>query len=170
MLHTRRLGGNCMKIKMLFCIFVILTGSALFLFARPGMGSSDASGEASKAAINAVMADQTAAWNRGDVVEFMKGYWNSPGVSFAGSSGLMRGYQTVLDHYKKSYPDQKTMGHLDFSDLEIRMLGNNAALVIGRWHLKRESDEVGGIFSLTFEKFPEGWKIIHDHTSADAKK
>ena len=159
-----------MKLRVLVCVFVILVGAALFLFTHPSMGSPKASEDASKAAINAVLTDQTAAWNRGDVVAFMKGYWNSPEVSFAGSSGLTRGYQTVLEHYKKSYPDQKAMGHLDFSDLEIRMLGNNAALVIGHWHLKRESDELGGIFSLTFEKFPEGWKIIHDHTSADAKK
>ncbi|HTQ97879.1 MAG TPA: DUF4440 domain-containing protein [Candidatus Acidoferrum sp.] len=159
-----------MKLRVLVCVFVILLGAALFLFTRPSMGSPNASENASKAAINAVLTDQTAAWNRGDVVEFMKGYWNSPEVSFAGSSGLTRGYQTVLEHYKKSYPDQKAMGHLEFSDLEIRLLGNNAALVIGHWHLKREADELGGIFSLTFEKFPDGWKNIHDHTSADAKK
>src|SRR5260370_1357393 len=36
----------------------------------------------------------------------------------------------------------------------------------GRWQLKRERDEVGGVFSLVWQSFPEGWKIIHDQTSA----
>jgi ketosteroid isomerase-like protein len=58
------------------------------------------------------------------------------------------------------------MGKLEFSDLEIRQLGPEAALVLGRWHLERQSDEVGGVFSLVFQRFPEGWRIIHDHTSA----
>jgi ketosteroid isomerase-like protein len=62
------------------------------------------------------------------------------------------------------------MGHLDFSGPEVRPLGNNAALVLGRWHLKRDSDELGGVFTLVFQRFPDGWKIIHDHASADARK
>jgi beta-aspartyl-peptidase (threonine type) len=99
----------------------------------------------------------------------MESYWNSPEVTFAGSSGITRGWQPVMERYRKNYPDQKTMGHLDFSDLEVRSLGKNAALVLGRWHLKRDSGELGGIFTLVFEQFPNGWRIIHDHTSLDAK-
>jgi ketosteroid isomerase-like protein len=122
-----------------------------------------------RTAIVAVLKAQESAWNRGDVTEFMQGYWNSPEVSFAGSNGITRGWKELLARYQKSYPDQKAMGHLDFSDLEVRMLGKDAALVLGRWHLKRDSDELGGVFSLVFQRFPDGWKIIHDHTSADAK-
>jgi len=99
----------------------------------------------------------------------MKGYWNSPDLTFAGSSGVTRGWEPVLERYRKNYPDTATMGHLDFSAIEIRMLGNDAALVVGRWHLKRANDQPGGIFTLVFQRFPEGWRIIHDHTSADAK-
>ena len=36
------------------------------------------------------------------------------------------------------------------------------------WHLKRDKDDLGGVFSLVWQRFPEGWRIIHDHTSADA--
>ena len=95
----------------------------------------------------------------------MKGYWNSPQLSFSGSTGVSRGWKAVLDRYQRSYPDKATMGHLDFSDLEIHPLGDSAAMVLGKWHLKRSSGDVGGVFTLVFQKFPDGWKIIHDHTS-----
>jgi beta-aspartyl-peptidase (threonine type) len=108
---------------------------------------------------------QQAAWNEGDIPAFMKGYWNSPQTTFSGSSGVSRGWDTVLVRYQKGYPDKAAMGHLDFSDLEIRSLGSESALVLGTWHLKRQSGGIGGVFSLVFQKFPDGWKIIHDHTS-----
>ena len=126
--------------------------------------------DSTRSAILGVLSGQTDAWNRGDVAGFMSGYWNSPELTFAGSSGLTRGWQPVLDRYRKNYPDQKTMGHLEFSDLEVRALGPDDALVIGRWHLQRDADQLGGVFTLIFQRFPHGWKIIHDHTSADAKK
>jgi beta-aspartyl-peptidase (threonine type) len=120
--------------------------------------------------VTAVLDAQQAAWNRGDVNAFMNGYWDSAELTFAGSSGITRGWQPVLDRYRKNYPDQKAMGHLQFFELEVHPLGKDAALVLGRWHLKRDSDELGGVFTLVFERFPQGWNIIHDHTSQDAKK
>jgi ketosteroid isomerase-like protein len=120
-------------------------------------------------AVTAVLTMQQQAWNRGDVAAFMQGYWNSPQLTFAGSSGVTRGWQPVMERYRRTYPDQKAMGHLDFSDLEVHPLGKDSALVIGRWHLKRYSGELGGVFTLVFQRFPEGWRIIHDHTSRDEK-
>ena len=117
-------------------------------------------------AIRAVLSAQQSAWNRGDVDAFLEGYWHSPELTFSGSNGIARGLDAVLLRYKKSYPDRAAMGQLTFSDLEFRFLGPDAALVLGRWHLKREKDDVGGVFTLVWQRFPEGWKIIHDHTSA----
>ena len=123
--------------------------------------------EPDRRAIHGVLVAQLEAWNRGDVDAFMTGYWRSPELSFSGSSGISRGWDGVLARYKKNYPDRAAMGKLDFSDLEFRFLGADHALVLGRWHLKREKDELGGVFSLVWQRFPEGWKIIHDHTSAN---
>jgi ketosteroid isomerase-like protein len=119
-------------------------------------------------AIIGVLKAQQSAWNRGDVDAFLGGYWHSPELTFSGSSGVSRGWDGVLARYKKNYPDRAAMGQLDFSELEFRFLGPDAALVLGRWHLKREKDELGGVFSLVWQRFPDGWKIIHDHTSAVA--
>ncbi|MGB8660654.1 MAG: nuclear transport factor 2 family protein [Candidatus Acidiferrum sp.] len=126
--------------------------------------------EADKAAITAVLDAQQAAWNRGDVDAFLVGYWHSPELTFSGSNGVSRGWDGVMARYKKNYPDRAAMGQLDFSELEFRFLGPDAALVLGRWHLKREKGDIGGVFSLVWQRFPEGWKIIHDHTSAVEKK
>jgi uncharacterized protein (TIGR02246 family) len=124
--------------------------------------------QADREAISAVLGAQQTAWNRGDVDTFLVGYWRSPKLTFSGSSGVARGWDGVLARYKKNYPDRGTMGQLDFSELEFRFLGPDAALVLGRWHLKREKDDVGGVFTLVWQRFPDGWKIIHDHTSAVA--
>lgn len=118
--------------------------------------------------IRAVLDAQVAAWNRGDVAAFMQGYWNSPETEFVGSNGIVRGWQPVLDRYRKAYPDRAAMGHLEFSDLEIQTLCPDAALVVGHFHLQREGDAPAGVFTLTFRRFPEGWRIINDHTSATA--
>jgi uncharacterized protein (TIGR02246 family) len=116
-------------------------------------------------AITAVLKAQQTAWNRGDLDAFLVGYWHSPELTFSGSTGVSRGWDGVLERYKKNYPDRASMGQLDFSALELRFLGPDASLVLGRWHLKRRTDDIGGVFSLVWQRFPDGWKIIHDHTS-----
>jgi uncharacterized protein (TIGR02246 family) len=125
--------------------------------------------EADRKAITAVLNAQQLAWNRGDVDAFLVSYWHSSELTFSGSGGVSRGWEGVLARYKKTYPNRAAMGQLDFSDLEFRFLGPDAALVLGRWHLKREN-EVGGVFSLVWQRFPDGWKIVHDHTSAVVAK
>jgi uncharacterized protein (TIGR02246 family) len=118
------------------------------------------------AAIKKVLETQQDAWNRGDVNAFLEGYWRSPELTFSGSSGIARGFDAVRARYQKNYPDRAAMGTLDFSALEIRLLGHDAALVLGHWHLTRAQGDIGGVFSLVFQRFPnEGWRIIHDHTS-----
>jgi uncharacterized protein (TIGR02246 family) len=124
--------------------------------------------DADRKEIEAVLDRQQAAWNRGDVEAFLVGYWHSADLTFSGSNGVTRGWEAVLSRYKKNYPDRAAMGQLEFSDLEFRFLGPDGALVLGRWHLKREKDDVGGVFTLVWQRLPEGWRIIHDHTSAVA--
>jgi len=119
-----------------------------------------------QAAILEVLKNQQANWNKGDVDAFLEGYWHSPELTFAGTSGIARGWDAVRARYKKNYADREAMGQLEFSALEFRFLGADAALVLGHWHLARAKGDVGGVFSLVWERFPEGWRIIHDHTSA----
>jgi ketosteroid isomerase-like protein len=118
--------------------------------------------------IRAVLDAQTEAWNKGDIDTFMQSYWNSEATEFVGSTGIQRGWQAVLERYRKAYPDRRSMGKVTFSDLEFTMLCPTSALVVGKFQLERETDHPHGVFTLVFRKFPEGWRIINDHTSAAA--
>jgi ketosteroid isomerase-like protein len=121
--------------------------------------------EKAKNEIRKVMDEQSVAWNNGDIDGFMKGYWNSPDLTFVSGTNVTKGWQQTLDRYKKGYDSKAKMGVLTFSDLEITLLNKDSAVVLGKWSLKRESDNPNGLFTLTFRKFKEGWRIILDHTS-----
>ena len=109
---------------------------------------------------------QQEAWNRGDTDAFMNGYWRSEETVFVSGDEVTRGWQKVLDRYKTKYSDRAKMGTLTFSNLEITSLSNDSAVALGVWKLKRANDEPHGRFTLIFRRFPEGWKVVHDHTSA----
>ena len=118
------------------------------------------------AAVRAVLDAQAAAWNRGDIETYMDGYARSADTVFVSGDRVTRGWQTVLERYKKAYDSREKMGTLTFSDVEINMLSKDAAIVLGRWHLQRSKDEPHGRFTLLFRKTTAGWKIVHDHTSS----
>jgi beta-aspartyl-peptidase (threonine type) len=116
--------------------------------------------------IRRVLDRQVEAWNRRDLEGFMQGYWHSPELTFYSGGTVVSGWETTLARYRNRYQGEgHEMGHLDFSDLKLELLGPSAAFVRGRFHLKMSSGESGGLFTLTFRKFTDGWKIIHDHTS-----
>lgn len=145
----------------------LLTFAALLVLVPIAFASAQNSPRDNKpvAAIRAVLDAQVAAWNRGDLEGYMDGYERSPHIVFISGDRLTRGWQTVLERYKRSYDTREKMGVLTFSDVEITILGKDAALVFGRWQL-RAKDEPRGRFTLLFKKTKNGWRIVHDHTSS----
>jgi ketosteroid isomerase-like protein len=117
------------------------------------------------AAIRAVLDAQRDAWNRGDIEGYMDGYARSEETVFVSGDNVTRGWQTVLDRYKKNYNTREKMGTLAFSDLDITLVGTDAAIVLGRWHLQA-TNEPHGRFTLIFRRKKQGWRIVHDHTSS----
>jgi uncharacterized protein (TIGR02246 family) len=121
---------------------------------------------ADEKAIRQVLDDQVVAWNKGDLEGFMAGYWKSEELTFQSGKDLTRGWQETLERYKKKYQSEgKEMGKLAFSDVVIRELAPGVALVTGKWELTLSKETVGGRYTLVMKKLPEGWRIIHDHTS-----
>ncbi|MSQ94441.1 MAG: DUF4440 domain-containing protein [Gemmataceae bacterium] len=119
-----------------------------------------------RAAIQRVLDDQANAWNKRDLVGFMKGYLESEELTFFSGNKKTKGWKTTLERYQKTYQgDGKEMGKLTFDELSIELLGENHALVRGRYRLQRKSDNPTGIFTLILRKTPAGWRIVHDHTS-----
>lgn len=112
------------------------------------------------------MRAQEEAWNEGDVEGFMQAYWKSDSLLFIGSSGPQYGWQTTLDKYKKSYPDQSAMGTLSFSNIQFQLIENETAHLSGKWQLDRASDTLKGYYSLLWRKIEEEWKVVYDHSSS----
>jgi ketosteroid isomerase-like protein len=119
-------------------------------------------------AVRQVLERQQEAWNHHNLKSFMSGYWNSPELTFFSGAKISSGWQSTIERYRKTYQSEgREMGKLEFSDLHIDALAPDAAFVRGAWHLTMSGGKTPhGLFTLVFRKFPDGWKIIHDHTSA----
>ncbi|MBV9087345.1 MAG: DUF3225 domain-containing protein [Acidobacteriaceae bacterium] len=145
----------------------LLTGFVVVWLAAAAI-AADTVVDSSKSAVEHVLRAQQDAWNRHDLEGFMTGYWNSPELTFFSGARETSGWQGALERYRKVYQgDGKEMGRLDFSALRIEPLGTDAAFVRGAWHLTLSDGKTPhGLFTLIFRRFPDGWKIVHDHTSA----
>jgi|ERR1043166_7444763 ketosteroid isomerase-like protein len=148
------LGTRC-ALTIIFC-----TSVAAIVSAAPTQSQN------ATAQIRSVLRAQQDAWNRGDIDGFMNGYARSASTVFVSEDTIRRGWETVRARYRRKYSDRAKMGTLAFSDLEIILLSPDAAVVLGRWSLKRANDQPHGRFTLIFKRLPEGWRIVHDHTSS----
>jgi ketosteroid isomerase-like protein len=151
-----------------FAAVLILTCLYMTCHAEAQSTSAGVSPSDSRAAIEHVLHTQQDAWNRHDLESFMQGYWTSPELTFFSGAKEQDGWQATLDRYRASYASPgHEMGKLEFSGLRVEALGTDAAFVRGTWHLTMPDGKTPhGLFTLVFRKFPEGWKIVHDHTSA----
>ena len=145
-----------MKMKLLF----------VWLMVGLGLTCSAPAQDEAKPPIEKILADQAAAWNRGDIDGFMEGYAKLPTLRFASEGSVTYGWQQTLDRYRQHYASRGAMGTLTFSDLDTTVLSPDAALVFGHWKLTTDHGTPNGLFTLLFRKTEAGWRIVADHTSA----
>lgn len=144
-------------------LFFAVAGSSMLLALRPMEADERPSAGAE---IQRLLDAQVAAWNKGDLEGFMKGYWKSPDLSFFSGKDKRHGWDETMRRYRQRYQaGDQPMGQLTFSELQIDPLGDKSAWVRGRWKLLREKETLEGLFTLIVKQFPEGWRIVHDHTS-----
>jgi beta-aspartyl-peptidase (threonine type) len=123
---------------------------------------------ADREAIRQVLLQQQAAWNAHNLEAFMAGYWHSPELAFVSGADETHGWEETLERYRRRYQGEgREMGRLAFSDLEIEPHDSRNALVRGRWKVVTTKTTLGGRFTLTFRKLPEGWRIVRDETTQD---
>jgi len=153
-----------MRKRALLCILLLLFAIVAVTQEPP----SKAAPNDATTAVEHVLRTQQDAWNHHDLEAFMAGYWNSPELTFFSGAKETSGWQATLDRYRATYASPgHEMGKLEFSALRIEILGLDAAFVRGEFHLTMPDGKTPhGLFTLVFRKFPEGWKIVHDHTSA----
>ena len=129
--------------------------------------------------IKHLLVSQVEAWNHGKLDGFMQGYWQSPELTFFSGDTITKGWEPTLLRYRQRYQAEgKEMGKLEFQDLNIDLLSRRSAVVTGRWQLTMSGGKTSdgktpggkqphGLFTLILKRLPpEGWKIVHDHTSA----
>lgn len=151
--------------RIQFCALGLILLIASNIHSAPPSQASEADSAQLGTEIRAVLKAQQEAWNRGDLDAFMNGYARSDSIVFLSDDTVTRGWQSARERYKIKYRSRAKMGKLRFSDLEIQSLGHDAAVVLGRWALKRVTGVVQGHFTLIFQRTPDGWRIVHDHTS-----
>jgi len=149
--------------RLLKAVAALLMASVTFIPTAVGQAATQES------AIRKVLESQVEAWNRRDLESFMAGYWNSPDLTFFSSATETQGWQATLDRYRKKYQSADTeMGKLEFRDLQVEMLGPKAGFVRGRFLLTLSGGkQPHGLFTLIVHEFPEGWRIVHDHSSGE---
>lgn len=111
------------------------------------------------------MNEQKEAWNRGDLLAYMNGYWNSDSLVFTGKNGPQYGWNTTYDNYKKSFTDKSKMGNLEFTYLTVKQQANDVVSIIGKWELTIAEQKRGGYFTCILKIIDGKWKVIIDHTS-----
>ena len=137
-----------------------------------------------RAAVVAVLQAQQDAWNRGDLEGFLRGYDPGPDLVFTAGGQIQRGFADTRARYQARYgaDGTRSMGQLGFEILDVRLLGADGAIVLGRWRLSFPAarpiadpaaagatpGSAEGVFSLALLRTPAGWRIVHDHTSAAA--
>ena len=120
------------------------------------------------AEVRALLDAQVSAWNRGDLEAFMAGYWRSPELVFCSGATVTKGWEATLERYRKRYQAEgREMGRLTFDAIDVMALGEDAAFARGAYRLRlRDGSEPNGLFTLVLRRFPDGFRIVHDHTSA----
>lgn len=118
-----------------------------------------------EAAIRKILNDQQAAWNAGNLDQFMVGYWDNDSLMYIGRSGITYGYRQTLATYKKNYGDTARMGKFTSTIVHMKRLSKDAWFVVGKWYLKRSIGDASGYYTLVFRRIGGNWVIVADHSS-----
>jgi len=135
----------------------------LFALLNTNVGAQSSTGSKEKAIITA-MKNSENDWNNGDLDNFMKMYTTTSTMMMpTGPVGL----GSIRDLYQNHYFNGKMpKQHLQYDELEVTLLGENYALLTGKFTLSGNSlPERSGRYSLVMINTKDGWKILHDHSS-----
>jgi uncharacterized protein (TIGR02246 family) len=140
---------------------------------RAGAGA-EAAARRARTEVAALLAVQSAAWNRGDLAAFTAVY--AEDATFVAPSGVTHGREEVLARYRRRYPDRRAMGRLSLEILEARPLGGQrhaaaapgvAALsIVAHWRLSYPAEPgrrpAEGSTLLVLRQTAGGWQIVQD--------
>lgn len=121
-----------------------------------------------EARLEAQFAHSTLAWNRGDLDGFMADFAPDTLPTFIAGGHLRRGFDFIRRNYAPWFAPGAARDSLRFEEFDVRPISDGFVLVTARFILYRNgTTSASGPFTLLMEHRPEGWKILHDHSSSD---
>jgi uncharacterized protein (TIGR02246 family) len=109
-------------------------------------------------------------WNRGDLEGFLSDYAPESTTTFVDGRRARHGFAFIRDRYSRWFEPAARRDSLRFEEVEVRRLSPSLTLVTARFILHRAGTTTSsGPFTLVMEQRPEGWKILHDHSSSDPR-
>lgn len=143
-----------------FAHFILLFGAVAALAVSPARAQSAADGA------RAMLAEQAAAWNRGDLEGALKTYWPDERITWVHHGGVTHGFATFAEGIRAQFAEPGTMGHYSFEVLDAREINPDAALIVLRWSiLAANAQELGGVSTQLWQRRLGVWEVTFEHAS-----
>ncbi len=128
---------------------------------------ADDEGTGLEASVTAMLERSATAWNDGDLDAFMADYANAATTSFMTPDGPVYGPEEIRARYASGFAADAHRDSLRFEDLNVRRLPPLIGLVTGKYVLHDDGKVTStGWFTLVLRRVGDGWRIVHDHSSA----
>jgi len=109
--------------------------------------------------------DSTAmGWNLGDLAAYLAAY--TPDASEMLPDGVAHGRDRIEQTMRQGFwKSGRTLQQLHYEHVEVRMLGDDNALVTGQYVLTGAGrPQRTGWFTTVWARTSDGWRMIHDHS------
>jgi hypothetical protein len=117
-------------------------------------------------AVQQALAGQVQAWNKGDLEKAMTFYWNSPEMLWISKKGIEKGYEEVLDMFRKDFSDSSKMGIYSYEPLHMEWLSPEAVFYVFRWKIELQGKRLmGGVSSQLWKNIEGNWVATSEHAS-----
>ena len=106
-------------------------------------------------------------WNDHDIEGHLDVYWRSPELLVVVDSEQYNGWQQLHDSYINGYPDRNSMGSINPTRIQVKLLRPDLALALTWWSISfpGSHQKVVGNTTMNLQKFADGWKIVAAHSS-----
>lgn len=125
-----------------------------------------ASAEAAADAVRARLQALQASWNRGDMAGYLANYHRDADLVLSFGNTIVEGWDRLDALFRSSYPDPPRMGRFTIDRLQVKLLGDDAAIAFGNFTHVFPTETIKGGFSQVLTPDKDGsWRIRHERTS-----
>ncbi|MEJ8567891.1 nuclear transport factor 2 family protein [Elongatibacter sediminis] len=104
-------------------------------------------------------------WNGGDMAGYLAAYREGTDTSLLFGGQALRSWQEIHDLFTSSWTTEEAMGDFATGTVAVRFAGPDVAIASGDFQHVFPDQTIDGGFSHVWHRGPDGWKIVHEHTS-----